>query len=276
MRTSSRLLSFKRASSLESVFAVPRGPSGADIPHIPGRPVHDFYLQCRIAEGHLSQAEKRFHGLTHFTLEDGQTRVLDEPVNHTVPMDEARAAERHTLQALEVAHHAPAAFRPRLLVRAADLHARVHGFTELRLGANDLFAKLHALTESVRFGPAVVEYASDPAECLMALERVLLQLTTTELGNSGEFSQLATSRSLDELIGRETFEALCSVLRRVAKDEALRETNELAEAKLGDAAETRARCKASSEELLRAYEERLQALMSVGGHHARSSGSLSN
>ena len=103
-----------------------RYSGAADSPHILGRPVHDFYLQYRIASDHLSQAEKRFYSLTYFTLEDGQTRRLDEPVNPTVPMHEARAAERHLSQALEAALRAPVAFRPRLLARAADLYGRVH------------------------------------------------------------------------------------------------------------------------------------------------------
>lgn len=60
------------------------------------------------------------------------------------------------------------------------------------------------------------------------------------------------------------FEAICSVLRRVAADEVLRETSELAGMKLRDAAETRARCKASCEELLRAFERRLKVLSDVG------------
>lgn len=48
----------------------------------------------------------------------------------------------------------------------------------------------------------------------MALERVLLQLKTAEFGNSGEFSQVATSRPSDELIGSE---AVCttSIFRAV-------------------------------------------------------------
>lgn len=129
IQTSSRCFSFNRENPLESVSTVPRALSGADSPHIPGRSVHDFYLQYRIATDRLSQAEKRFHGLTHFTLEDGQRRILDEPVNHTVPMHEARAAERHASQAFQVALRAPAAFRPRLLVRAVDLHVRVHACT---------------------------------------------------------------------------------------------------------------------------------------------------
>lgn len=204
-------------------------------------PLRTFCTLYLTAKHSFAWTEKRFREMTQVTLENGRTRMLDEPVSHAEPMQHVRQAEKQVSLALASALRVAPAFRLRLVGHAADLQVRVHGCTSsllfitgstkkrrssavinLRLRANELFAKLCALVACAGASIAITK-SRDPIVsstllavpthfshtraplqgCLMSLEQALVQLKHSETALIHPISQYATSRPADELIGSE-------------------------------------------------------------------------
>ncbi|EKM57417.1 uncharacterized protein PHACADRAFT_251067 [Phanerochaete carnosa HHB-10118-sp] len=219
-----------------------------------------FYTLYLTAKHSFTCTEKRFHAMTHITLEDGKTRMLDEPVNHAESMQHARQAEKQASLALASALRAAPAFRSRLVGHAVDLQVRVQGFIKLRLQANELFAKLHALVAACVAADVNMPNDCDPSDRLMSVEQALVQLKNSEMDLTHLTSQYAKSRPVDELVGSEVFATLCSVLRRATTADVLDSGDARAAAILADVAETRERCRTLSEEMLEMFETKRYAV----------------